>query len=634
MKKRKFMKKLLSFMMVAILSIGLLPTNVFAESEPVVYLAIGDSITTGYGLSDADSQCFVTLFAEELEATTVNNSGVSGLTAANLLTAISSGTYDKTIASADVITLTIGGNDLMAVVYDYMATAYNSAYNTSYDADDIQDMLSDITSNYQVVSNLITLMSDTTVAAGLSVQLYTAGTTVISNIGSILAAIKQLNSDVVILLANQYNPYTALNGTTYSSIYSLFQTCVTTFNSSLSTAVGSLCTIVDVAKAGVSTNVSLSLNSMSLDFHPDKDGHQTIADAMTTAYAAVADCTVTFVADGGKVYDGADSEIESITVDWSTSVNLSDYTAKKDGYIFTGWYSDSALTEEITDAITIKSDTTVYAGFREDVYTWEIPIEVTVENAGSAQAPTEEFELVVTNLNSESVQGLTMSVNTVETSGAGTYTVTLKFTGDSDVESDLSDGFNLQLKDNGSTGWTYDDEVYYVLAYMDDSTGEIAELAIYSEDDTPTDAVFTCTYTGWTLSFETDGGDELDSVEAANGTTIDLSDYEPEKDGYTFTGWYSDSELTEEVTEITLTQDATVYAGWEEADDSGTENNGSGNETEDEEESTKAVTATSDDTSSTSPKTGDNLERILVLIIALAGGMALVAKKKLKETKE
>ena len=40
----------------------------------------------------------------------------------------------------------------------------------------------------------------------------------------------------------------------------------------------------------------------------------------------------------------------------------------------------------------------------------------------------------------------------------------------------------------------------------------------------------------------------------------------PTREGYTFTGWYADKELTQAITEIKMTSNKTVYAGWEETD--------------------------------------------------------------------
>ena len=66
----------------------------------------------------------------------------------------------------------------------------------------------------------------------------------------------------------------------------------------------------------------------------------------------------------------------------------------------------------------------------------------------------------------------------------------------------------------------------------------------------------------YVLKFETNGGSRISDVYAPYDTKIDLSKYEPVKDGYRFTGWYLDRMLTEGVTSVRMTKNATVYAGW------------------------------------------------------------------------
>ena len=66
----------------------------------------------------------------------------------------------------------------------------------------------------------------------------------------------------------------------------------------------------------------------------------------------------------------------------------------------------------------------------------------------------------------------------------------------------------------------------------------------------------------YVLKFETNGGSRISDVYAPYDTKIDLSKYEPVKDGYRFTGWYLDRMLTEEVTSVRMTKNVTVYAGW------------------------------------------------------------------------
>lgn len=72
----------------------------------------------------------------------------------------------------------------------------------------------------------------------------------------------------------------------------------------------------------------------------------------------------------------------------------------------------------------------------------------------------------------------------------------------------------------------------------------------------------TATTKKYTLTFNTDGGSAIDSLEAKEGTKVSLGKYVSEKTGYKFDGWYSDKELTKKITEVTLNKDTTVYAKW------------------------------------------------------------------------
>ena len=65
-----------------------------------------------------------------------------------------------------------------------------------------------------------------------------------------------------------------------------------------------------------------------------------------------------------------------------------------------------------------------------------------------------------------------------------------------------------------------------------------------------------------TLTFDSNGGSNISPVTGEKGSVISLADYTPTRSGYTFNGWYSDSELTEKVESIELTEDTTVYAKW------------------------------------------------------------------------
>ena len=68
--------------------------------------------------------------------------------------------------------------------------------------------------------------------------------------------------------------------------------------------------------------------------------------------------------------------------------------------------------------------------------------------------------------------------------------------------------------------------------------------------------------TKYILNFDVNGGTSVNAVSKTSGAKITL-DQTTRREGYLFTGWYLDAELTEKVESVTLTKDMTVYAGWQ-----------------------------------------------------------------------
>ncbi|MEE1368430.1 MAG: S-layer homology domain-containing protein [Evtepia sp.] len=67
--------------------------------------------------------------------------------------------------------------------------------------------------------------------------------------------------------------------------------------------------------------------------------------------------------------------------------------------------------------------------------------------------------------------------------------------------------------------------------------------------------------TRYTLHYESNGGTAYRDERYTSGTKVTL-DKIPTRESYTFTGWYTDEELTNKITSVTMTSDKTVYAGW------------------------------------------------------------------------
>ena len=66
----------------------------------------------------------------------------------------------------------------------------------------------------------------------------------------------------------------------------------------------------------------------------------------------------------------------------------------------------------------------------------------------------------------------------------------------------------------------------------------------------------------YTLHYESNGGTSYKDENYSSGTTVTL-DKAPTRESYTFTGWYADKALTDKITNVKMTGNKTVYAGWE-----------------------------------------------------------------------
>jgi len=66
-----------------------------------------------------------------------------------------------------------------------------------------------------------------------------------------------------------------------------------------------------------------------------------------------------------------------------------------------------------------------------------------------------------------------------------------------------------------------------------------------------------------TVSFITNSDYTIEDVLIEKGQNINLNDYLPTKEGYIFIGWYTDSDLTNLVTNYKVAKDVSFYAKWE-----------------------------------------------------------------------
>ena len=66
----------------------------------------------------------------------------------------------------------------------------------------------------------------------------------------------------------------------------------------------------------------------------------------------------------------------------------------------------------------------------------------------------------------------------------------------------------------------------------------------------------------YTLTYVSNGGTKYPSESYSRYTTVKIKKV-PSREGYSFTGWYSDKDLKNKITEVYMNGNKTIYAGWE-----------------------------------------------------------------------
>lgn len=161
------MKKFISLMLAVVMAFSVC-VGAAAAKEPLNYVAVGDSIAFGAGVYNSEEACYAKIVADT-NGYNYKNDSVSGFKSAQLLEFLK--TNDETIediANADILTLSIGGNDF------------------------IQEKLPILIFKALVLDDYSMFDEITEVFSG--------------NFEKIIARIKEINPDCTILVQNIYNP--------------------------------------------------------------------------------------------------------------------------------------------------------------------------------------------------------------------------------------------------------------------------------------------------------------------------------------------------------------------------------------------------------------------------------------------
>ena len=319
-------KVILSILFAVILCAGVLFPNITlaADTRPS-YVALGDSIPAGYGLSTT-ADAYPALVGKEINYL-VSNLAESGDTTSDLISKLKTATYKNKLSKASFVTISIGGNDLMGSLDNILTLLYG-------EADVVDGIYAKSLANLRTICSLV---------------------------------LSSVPSNCIILFENIYNPYESMG-----SIGKTIGDRIERQNQQIKTVCDERkgITFVDVTSMnGNPDNFNAGKGSTlmeMIDCHPTKAGHRVLADLIKAGFYKA----------GGKNY--VQPETTTTVKKETTSV----YTTEPP--VYTSHYE----TVEVSTSIVQTYEVTSVTATETTELTTEITTETTTEAVTSTEETT------------------------------------------------------------------------------------------------------------------------------------------------------------------------------------------------------------------------------------------------------
>ena len=241
-----------------------LPAHSAAAGEPK-YVAFGDSIAFGFGLSSIETQCYTNLVASGV-GVSLTNYAVNGMKSGGLLNTLTAMTPDseaaKKAAEAAVITVSIGSNDLLGT----LSSIFNNA----------------LAANGGKLDEAAYTMLEADLTGAESISRFLSGIDAYrENLPKIYARLRELNPGAQIIMTEFYNPYYGVMLGSFD-FAALCDTFIVSMNQVL--IKGAETMDYDIAEIYTTFNMEglTCVNDAATPFdpHPNSEGHSVIAMAV------------------------------------------------------------------------------------------------------------------------------------------------------------------------------------------------------------------------------------------------------------------------------------------------------------------------------------------------------------------
>ncbi len=286
--KKNAFEKIFSVLISFVFALSCFSVSVNGGDSTKILLALGDSISAGYGLENVNSECFVYGILDKNGK--VINKAVSGNTAKDILNQIQNSDNENHISlsqiqSADYVTITCGGNDMMDILYQKTANEWNKSNPDSQITPD-EVPLKMVGSHLGVLLTIMDILNPESQSYLLKDEGFEKALTEYFEIlGEIISYINSSNPQVAVIVATQYNPYFECKGTNFDIVYRGMEEGISKLNDAIKKKSQELGYVFsDVKGAFDSYNgegdlYNADIATMNLDFHPSAEGHKILAES-------------------------------------------------------------------------------------------------------------------------------------------------------------------------------------------------------------------------------------------------------------------------------------------------------------------------------------------------------------------
>jgi len=429
--RKKYIIIILTIFIGIIFAPKLLASSIFYDS----YLALGDSIAEGYGLTNKTIESYASKVKAKynISSTKYNNKAVVGMTCKGFYTHIKGSEVTNLIKNAELISISIGSNELLSIVLEHMSG--DSYWELAGQALTLYDFLTSEETEKKVEAAIATYKTNWIAS---------------------IDYIKSINPNADIIATEFYHPYYGVKLLTYDygtvigkHIDKMNDILWEESKNQTRYKIAKIHDDFNVTSPRL-TNVNIAVTNFNVDPHPTAEGHNKIYTRIVEAL--VKDINkVTFETIPNQNYTGSALKPTVVLKNRNRPLTLGeDYTVSYSNNIQPG-----KATITITGKGNYKGTTTKTFNIIKDISNFTVVYDKTLVYSGAAQQPSITLKDGSKELTKGTDYTVTYKNNTH--AGQGEFTIT----GKGYYKGTITKSFIIEPKEITDLTYKYEGEVEY-----------------------------------------------------------------------------------------------------------------------------------------------------------------------------